>query len=351
MNLIQTISRRWILLLATLFLMACGSAAAPPSPDGGTSEPTSRATKEAVPTVMEAAQGTLAPLPTVAAPPAASAAPPARPEVTAPLASPTEVVPAPLVEATPARPPTRAPSPPILLQHDYEPTYFRPETSEAFGRFPPFTLLDDGTVLYIDEGQPPTSGSQRAMRAQLSPEERDAFVRQVLDLGFERLQTYTDDCRAMPGAEQQMCVDDASFTVLRMRMPDGHLREVTIYADFTDDQRALQAIVTLLTAYRHPDAVPYVPEAMALFVKPAAHPAEGTPQPWPLDPALLRPPDNNRTQWAIAVKGDDVARLLAALPRNMDDVYVRQGEATYELYLVPWLPGVDYSDALPGYRQ
>ena len=46
-----------------------------------------------------------------------------------------------------------------------------------------------------------------------------------------------------------------------------------------------------------------------------------------------------------------MARLLAALPRNMDDVSIRQGEATYELYLVPWLPGVDYSDALPGYRQ
>ena len=88
-----------------------------------------------------------------------------------------------------------------------------------------------------------------------------------------------------------------------------------------------------------------------LFVKPGAHAAEGTPQPWPLDPALLRPPADTRTQWAIAVKGDDVVRLLAALPRNMDDVYVRQDEATYELYLVPWLPGVDYSDALPGYRQ
>jgi hypothetical protein len=243
------------------------------------------------------------------------------------MASPTEVVPAP-IEATPARASIRAPSSAILLQQDYEPTFFRPETSGAFGRFPPFTLLEDGTVLYIDEGQPPTSRSQRAMRAQLSLEERDAVVRQVLDLGFERLQTYTDDCRAMPGADQQMCVDDASFTVLRVRMPGGELREVTIYADFTDDPQALQAIVTLLTAYHHPDAVPYVPEAMALFVKPAAHPAEEPPQPWPLDPALLRPPADTRTQWAIAVKGDAVARLLAALPRNMDDVYVRQGEAT-----------------------
>ena len=116
--------------------------------------------------------------------------------------------------APPALDTDRFDLPGVMVQYDSEPTFFTRESFEPFGRVPPFTMMEDGTVVYLDEGQ--RYDEQRVMAVSISEDERDALVQQVLDLGFERLASHDEQCEDS-GRGASACLADASYTVLRVR--------------------------------------------------------------------------------------------------------------------------------------
>jgi hypothetical protein len=255
-----------------------------------------------------------------------------------------------LVFAVKAQPLTVALQPTdILVQLGWEGGFTPPEASVPFGRVPELTLLADGSLFYVDYGDPLQPERQQTLYAQLTPVEAQALVQRVLDLGFERLESYMDYCRQLTDGTS-LCVADAGTSVLRVRLPGGDLRETRNYADFANDPEALAAIRTLLSEYRHPGAQPYLPEKATLFIRPLASASDATLPEWPLDPAWLTPPDSTAEQWARVLAGEDRDRLLAVTSRNMGNHYLRYANRPYEVVLVPWLPGVDYTNMVASYR-
>lgn len=230
----------------------------------------------------------------------------------------------------------------LLLQADYEPGFTRPEESYPFGRVPPFTLYASGEVIYLHEGA--SYAEQRLMYAVLRPEEALRLLEQVLDYGFDGLESYTEHCRAQPDGSQA-CVEDAATTILRARLPSGELRQVRIYADFANDPQAFQNVTAFLASYRRPSATAYQPSGATLFLLEPAEELEGRVYEWPLDPAVLRRPATSR-EWATYLVGHDLEKLLSILPRNMGDFIFEGDNQRVGVFLVPWLPEADYRQAI-----
>lgn len=237
----------------------------------------------------------------------------------------------------------------VLVQLDWEGGFTPPEVAVPFGRVPAFTLLADGRVLYLDWDDTADVFQEKLLITQLRQDETEALLQQVLDMGFARLESHLDFCMALDDGTSQ-CVADAGYSVLRVRLPEGDLREIRNWAGFANDPQALAAILDLLSNYRHPEAVPFVPVKASLFIRPIPS-AEGVKvDDWPLDPGWLTPPAPAVEQWAGVLAGEEWNTLLQRSSWNVGTRYYRHAAQYYQVVLVPWLPGTDYTDAVPAYR-
>jgi hypothetical protein len=226
----------------------------------------------------------------------------------------------------------------ILIQLTYEPGFTLPEFRFPFGRTPYFTLLADGRVIYVDESQ-----DFQVMEVQLSPAEATALLQQVREMGFEHLESHTDMCGTMADGSES-CIADASTSVMRVRMEDGSLREISNYANFSNGPVTYDAIYNLLNDYTHPQAAVYVPHAATLFVRSAPAPEMASPAEWPLDPAYVTR--------ALAAPDQSTAVVLDAEESALwqKNVGINNAPVTFQLdgepvsgFFVPWLPGEDYT--------
>lgn len=231
----------------------------------------------------------------------------------------------------------------ILLQQDYEPGFTRMEVYYPFGRVPVFTLYADGTVIYLEESG--EKAGQQVRVAQLSPAETVKLLTRVLDAGFERLESYTDFCMTDAHGEQ-VCVADAATSILRVRMPDGEVREVKNYHEFANEPQVLMEIRNLLGEYSHPEAQIYQPAGATLFLQPFDH-AEGvTIQAWPLEESRLAELGAGGELTAVPLQGEDLTAYLANVSGNFGDAFFDLDGRTFGAYLVPWLPGVEFAEEI-----
>jgi hypothetical protein len=215
--------------------------------------------------------------------------------------------------------------------------------------FPRFTLLADGSAYYIDyingdRKQPQT------MVTHLTPDEAKALVQHVLDLGFECLEGWSSQCGPMwssrDGTQTQVCTEDGGSTsILNIRLPDGSIKAISSPGErelasmkahspgnLAKDFEALEAILALLSGYRHAEAYPYVPEEACLCFDPSLYPDDVLA--WPENaPWLTASGSDSRCR--LTVSGSGLKTLLTLVGRNRGVFQLLHEGRFYGIQMVP----------------
>ena len=242
----------------------------------------------------------------------------------------------------------------ILIQLQWGRT--RPEAYVRWGRVPEFALQANGSVFYVDGGDPTESERPQLMVAHLTESEMQQLFQQVLYMAVGRLESYTDDCgQAADGTTQ--CVAGGPYSILELNQKPEAWHLICNVGDFANDPEGLKAVRALLQDYQHSSAKPYVPQKAAVFIQATEAPSEAEPLEWPLDPSWLAPPGGaTGIEWVKVASGEDLQALLFATGRNMGDFVfqIAGADQAYQVYLVPWLPSapnMDPTELTTGYRR
>lgn len=239
----------------------------------------------------------------------------------------------------------------ILLQYDYESTFWNVEANRSFAHVPPLTVFADGTAFYVDSGNPSSANNQQLMIAHLTAEETRTLLQHVLVLGFERLESHLEHCNGPPEGVHT-CVADGSYSIIRVRLAPDTIREVRNYADFANDAQALADLRTFLSTYRHPTAQPYQAAHVTLFVRRGTMYDNPPLSTWPIPSTWVAPAQQSTNgQWPMVIAGAQYDQLLTQLPRNMGEYVVRVDGSLYTLQLIPWLPYQDYTTDIQAYQR
>jgi len=238
--------------------------------------------------------------------------------------------PAPRSLSNTGEPATREPS--ILVQLAFEPSFV---VGPPFSEPPPFTLLDDGTLIEV-------KGSSMVFERKLSRGEVDRIMSHLVELGVERLQSHKDSCSKPSPNGSRLCVSDDTTTIVRVVL-NGKLREIATYSSFSNEPAVLNKIVAYLSTDRRPTGKRYAPSAAAVHVRQHATRPNGCVA---IDPELVehRP---GRERWTLQLHGSTLAALMAVLPSNIGRFWRCIGDAAFEIVVVPAVPGFDVSGERP----
>jgi len=232
--------------------------------------------------------------------------------------------------------PTAAKPATIAVQLAYRGTFM---IGPPFSQVPPFTLLDDGTLIVAKSDGP-------VYAARLSRAEADAIVQHVHDLGFDRLESHTDTCQRH--GTTRLCVSDGSYTILRATRADGTLHEVTTYESFSNEPEIHRKVVEYLEGYKATNTAPYRPTTGVLHVQ--VDKARAKPACPHIDPAILRR-EPGKTMWAFEITNPALDQVLALAPANRQAFAACAGDVMFQMVFVPAVPGSDLSGELEPYKR
>ena len=225
----------------------------------------------------------------------------------------------------------------IAVQLAYKGTFF---IGPPFSQVPPFTLLDDGTLILAEQGKPVTT-------ARLSRGQIENVLADLDKLGFAKLESHPEHCKKVSN-DRSLCVSDDSYTILRVIQPSGTLREVVTYSDFSNEPEILKSIVAYFDKVEHPPTTPYRPAVAALHVQRQSSTPPANCR--AVEPALLRiEPDT--TIWGRKIEGKELDAFLAIVGKNQGSAFVCADKAVYQLTLLPGVPGSDLDAELEIYTR
>ncbi len=230
----------------------------------------------------------------------------------------------------------------LLVQLDYEPTFSMPQYLHAFGRFPVFSLYSDGKIIYQDPA------NNYLLTVDITQAEAASFVLTLYEAGALELDNYLDQCYQL-SEDEQTCIADGAYSLLRIFTPDSIMKEVRNYAGFANNMEALDKIINTLHQFSHPDAERYQAQQGALFITAlsADQVDDSVDVPlFPLHPPYAPPPLKTGETWVVELGPLEIATFIDLTDGAYTaEVMLYEGQF-YRIEFVPWLPGNNFSPEL-----